>query len=176
MVAFLASLVLVFDADERHPFTTVRGTGPAVAYTREAPGGWTQHWLYSPQNPHDRGIVRTGRHAGDWELVQSHPEKGIVLSQHSGAERCPGPLGTVYVANGSHAPYFRPGVRDRMFPDPNDEADGRGARVRARRGDHRGLAGLDAPALALGRRARPLPGRVGLPARPRLPGRALGRS
>jgi hypothetical protein len=32
----------------------------------------------------------------------------------------------VYVAHGSHAAYFRPGVRDRTFPDPNDEADGRG--------------------------------------------------
>jgi len=35
----------------------------------------------------------------------------------------------VYLANGSHAAYFRPGVRDRMWPDPNDEADGRGAAV-----------------------------------------------
>jgi hypothetical protein len=134
MVAILASLVLVFDADERHPFTSVEGTGPAVAYTRQAPGGWTQHWLYSPENPQDRGIVRTGRHAGDWELVQTHPREGVVLGQHSGAERCP--VGrddlTVYVANGSHALYFRPGLRDRTFPDPNDEADGRGARVRPR--------------------------------------------
>ena len=133
MLALLASLVLVFDADERHPFTNVEGRGPAVAYTREAPGGWTQFWLYSPQNPHDRGILRTGRHAGDWELVQAHPTKGVVLSQHSGAERCPGPLGTVYVANGSHALYFAAGLRDRTFPDPNDEADGRGARVRPAR-------------------------------------------
>jgi hypothetical protein len=31
-----------------------------------------------------------------------------------------------FLANGSHAAYFRPGVRDRTFPDPNDEADGRG--------------------------------------------------
>ena len=35
----------------------------------------------------------------------------------------------MYLANGSHAAYFRPGVRDRMWPDPNDEADGRGAAV-----------------------------------------------
>ena len=132
MVALLASLVLVFDAQERHPFTTVEGRGAAIAYTRRAPGGWTQHWLYATQNPHDRGILRTGRHAGDWELIQSHPRKGVVLSQHSGAERCPGALGTVYVADGSHALYFRPGLRDRTFPDPNDEADGRGARVRPR--------------------------------------------
>src|SRR5215210_446775 len=33
----------------------------------------------------------------------------------------------VYVANGSHAAYFHAGVRDRIWPDPNDEADGRGA-------------------------------------------------
>ena len=136
MVAMLAALVLVFDAQERHPFTGVEGDGPPVAYTRQAPGGWTQHWLYSPQNPHDRGILRTGRHAGDWEMVQTHPRKGVVVTQHSTAERCgwdevePGP--TVYVAHGSHALYLRPGLRDRMFPEPNDEADGRGARARAR--------------------------------------------
>ncbi len=35
----------------------------------------------------------------------------------------------IYLANGSHAAYFRAGVRDRMWPDPNDEADGRGAVV-----------------------------------------------
>jgi hypothetical protein len=31
-----------------------------------------------------------------------------------------------FLANGSHAAYFRPGVRDRTFPDPNDEAGGDG--------------------------------------------------
>ena len=35
----------------------------------------------------------------------------------------------IYLANGSHAAYFRPGVRDRTWPDPNDEADGRGETV-----------------------------------------------
>jgi hypothetical protein len=35
----------------------------------------------------------------------------------------------VYVGNGSHAAYFRPGVRHRTWPDPNGEADGRGAVV-----------------------------------------------
>ena len=56
-----------------------------------------------------------------------------VYAQHSGAERCGWPsvrtLGSApvaYLANGSHAAYFRPGVRDRTFPDPNDEAEGRG--------------------------------------------------
>ncbi|MDP9384547.1 MAG: hypothetical protein M3P50_04830, partial [Actinomycetota bacterium] len=60
-----------------------------------------------------------------------------VLAQHSGAERCPWrevarhdghPV--VFVANGSHAAYLRPGVRDRTWPDPNDEADGAGRVVR----------------------------------------------
>ena len=36
----------------------------------------------------------------------------------------------MFIANGSHAIYSRPGVHDRPFPDPNDEADGRGRRVR----------------------------------------------
>ncbi len=38
----------------------------------------------------------------------------------------------VYAAHGSHASYLRPGVRDRTFPDPNDEADGRGVVVASR--------------------------------------------
>ena len=38
----------------------------------------------------------------------------------------------VYLANGSHAAYFHAGVRDRTWPDPNDEADGRGAVQRPR--------------------------------------------
>jgi hypothetical protein len=81
-------------------------------------------------------VVRTGRHAGDWELVQIRDGVEAVYSQHSGAERCPWSAvelrdgrPVVYLANGSHAAYFRPGVRDRMWPDPNDEAGGRGATV-----------------------------------------------
>jgi len=37
-----------------------------------------------------------------------------------------------FLANGSHAAYFRPGVRDRTFPDPNDEVEGRGRIQRPR--------------------------------------------
>jgi hypothetical protein len=62
-----------------------------------------------------------------------------VFSQHSGAERCgAGAVETrdgrfvVYVASDSHAAYFHPGVRDRMWPDPNDEARGDGAVVTPR--------------------------------------------
>ena len=38
----------------------------------------------------------------------------------------------VYLARGSHAAYFVTGLRDRTWPDPNDETDGRGLRVRPR--------------------------------------------
>jgi hypothetical protein len=110
-----------------------------VVYERTA-GDWRQWWLAYAANDQDRGIVRTGRHAGDWELVQVRFEGDrpveAVYAQHSGAERCPwsavekrGGQPVIYVANDSHASYFRPGVRDRMWPDPNDEADGRGEAV-----------------------------------------------
>ena len=77
----------------------------------------------------------------------------------------------VFLARGSHAAYFAPGVRDRMFPDPNDEADGRGRRVRpAARPDHGGVAAVDALRRPLGRVARGLgPGRDELTARPGVP-------
>ncbi len=38
----------------------------------------------------------------------------------------------MYSAHGSHASYLRAGMRDRMWPDPNDEADGRGRAVAPR--------------------------------------------
>jgi hypothetical protein len=62
---------------------------------------------------------------------------GATFAQHSWAEGCgwtevetAGQAPVVYVANGSHALYPRPGVADRPFPDPNDEADGEGRAIR----------------------------------------------
>src|SRR3954454_23098681 len=60
-------------------------------------------------------------------------------AQPSGAARC-GPAAVtlrggrpvVLTAHGSHASYLRAGTRDRMWPDPNDEADGRGVVTRPR--------------------------------------------
>ncbi|HEX8103700.1 MAG TPA: Vps62-related protein [Solirubrobacteraceae bacterium] len=138
--------VLVHDAAERSPATSVAAAGrggPAgpVAYRRVS-GAWRQYWLFYADNPQDRGIVRTGRHEGDWELVQyrvggrGRPLEAV-YAQHSGAERCGaaaielrGGHPVVHVANGSHASYFRAGLRDRTWPDPNDESDGRGAILR----------------------------------------------
>jgi hypothetical protein len=144
---------VVHDSRERDPLTSVRafagrvpgvepGTVRPVAYGRRT-GHWLQYWLLFGANTQDRGILRTGRHTGDWELVQlrlrrNRPVRAI-YSQHAGAESCGfgwasrqigRPL--VHVARGSHALYFVPGVRDRTWPAPNDEADGAGLRVRPR--------------------------------------------
>jgi len=107
---------------------------------------YLQYWLYYAYNDQDRGILRTGRHEGDWEFVQLRIGPGgapaaMTFAQHSGAERCgwdeivtasvdgdTAPV--VYVANGSHAAYPRAGTADRPWPDPNDVADGDGLEVR----------------------------------------------
>ena len=136
--------VLVHDSDERNPLASVARAGVAARAPRiygRVAGSWLQYWLFYAQNSQDRGVLRTGRHAGDWEMVQVRLEGGrpveAVYAQHSGAERCGWDDVTldsghpvVFVANGSHASYFVPGVRDRFWPDPNDEADGDGATVR----------------------------------------------
>ena len=116
-----------------------------AAYGRVATEGderWLQYWFFYAENPQDRSPLRTGRHGGDWELVQmrlgkhGRPDR-VVLSQHSWAESCTwhdidrhGDTPIVYVANASHANYSRLGAHDRPFPDPTDEADGEGERSR----------------------------------------------
>jgi hypothetical protein len=146
--------VVVHDSRDTSPLTSVEafaGRVPGVPDGRPEPtvygrraGRWLQYWMFFAAQDQDRGLLRTGRHEGDWEVVQYAVGDGAlvrgVYSQHRGAERCPAsairttargrPL--VFLANGSHAAYFVPGVRDRIFPDPNDEADGKGARVRPR--------------------------------------------
>jgi hypothetical protein len=116
----------------------------ARAARREDGGAWLQYWMFYPAQDQDRGLLRTGRHEGDWELVQFRLDRRgrpreAVYAQHSGAERCAWSVverkagrPVVYAARGSHASYLRAGVRDRMWPDPNDEADGRGAVFRPR--------------------------------------------
>jgi hypothetical protein len=150
--------VVVHDSRERWPLTAVASASAAVpgrgadrrpaAYARAVPAGrggvWLQYWLFYARQDQDRGVLRTGRHAGDWELVQYRLDAAgrpaeAVYAQHAGAERARwgavevrGGHPVVYVARGSHASYLRAGVRDRMWPDPNDEADGHGRVVRPR--------------------------------------------
>ena len=146
------------DSRERLPLASVaaadvdapgrgRDRRPA-AYARVARrrggGAWLQYWLYYRGQDQDRGVVRTGRHEGDWELIQVRVDREgepreVVYAQHGGGERCAWPEverrgghPVVYVARGLHASCLRRGVRDRMWPDPNDEADGRGRAVRPR--------------------------------------------
>jgi hypothetical protein len=143
--------VVVHDSAEPSPLTSVEafaGRVPGVPSGRPRPtvygrraGPWLQYWMLFEANVQDRGLLRTGRHEGDWELVQLRLRRGrpvqAVYAQHSGAEAC-GVRGfrrsrgrpVVFLARGSHAAYFQPGVRDRLWPDPNDETDGRGLRVR----------------------------------------------
>jgi hypothetical protein len=105
---------------------------------------WLQYWLFFLTNTQDRGIVNTGRHEGDWELVQVRlDERGrpdrVTLTQHSWAAGCrPDQLRSsegapvVFVANASHALYPRAGTGDRQWPDPDDEANGLARVVRPR--------------------------------------------
>jgi VPS62-like protein len=122
------------------------GPGRPLVYGRAANDGegrlWLQYWLFFTDNSQDRGILRTGRHSGDWELVQLRLGRDrrpveATFAQHTWAEGCAwGELEhernapVVYVAEGSHALYPRAGRADRPWPDPNDEADGAGRRVR----------------------------------------------
>jgi hypothetical protein len=138
--------LLRYDSDERHFARSVSDPPRALVYGRSARDGrgrmWLQYWLYFTANTQDRGVLRTGRHDGDWELVQVRLDARrrpveATFAQHSWAEGCGwGEVETaghglvVYVANGSHALYPRRGVADRPFPDPNDEADGEGRAIR----------------------------------------------
>lgn len=154
MTAALAAYapVVIHDSREQYPLASVAAAPsivpgrdpdrrPAVygrAVTSAGGGAWLQYWLYFPSQDQDRGIVRSGRHAGDWEMVQYRLDREgrpveAVYAQHSGAERCSWATveqrdgrPVVYAARGSHASYLRAGTRDRTWPDPNDEADGRG--------------------------------------------------
>jgi hypothetical protein len=139
--------IVVHDASETSPLSSADGGAPA-AYGRSVRqpdgGAWLQYWFYYTYQDQDRGVLRSGRHEGDWELVQfrvtasGRPVEAI-YAQHSGAERCGfgeittrGGRPVVFASHGSHASYVRAGARDRMWPDPNDEADGRGLVVRPR--------------------------------------------
>lgn len=144
-------------ASDSSPSASPGGAGRAAAggggrrriyghVAREGRTTWLQYWLFYADNPQDRGVVRTGRHEGDWEFMQLRVDaRGrpdlATLAQHHWAEGCAWSrlrhveaggraVPVVFVAKGSHATYSRPGVHDRPFPDPNDEAGGRGRRMR----------------------------------------------
>lgn len=95
-----------------------------------------QYWIFYTANTQDRGIVRTGRHAGDWEVVQVEVSKAgepeaATLAQHSWAERCSwsrlrrdGEAPLLFVAGGSHAAYSRRGSTIGRSPTPTTRRTG----------------------------------------------------
>src|SRR5687767_9381058 len=87
--------IVVHDSRESSPLVAADGARP-TAYHRTvslpAGGAWLQYWLYYEYQDQDRGILRSGRHEGDWELVQFRVSASgrpleAVYAQHSGAER-----------------------------------------------------------------------------------------
>jgi hypothetical protein len=111
---------------------------------RNQPGElWLQYWLFFYYN--DKAMLGSGRHEGDWELVQvrigsdGEPD-AATYSQHTNGESAiwgeiemesgpDGPSPVVYVARGSHACYFRPGTY-KQAPIVPDYCDARGPRLR----------------------------------------------
>ncbi len=148
--------VLVLDAREPGPPVAVEPflRGARGARARVAPPRvyghavrddgrlWLQYWFFYPDNPQDRGVVRSGRHEGDWEMLQvgldaNERPRAVTFAQHSWRQGCgwseigrDGAAPEAYVAHASHATYPRAGTHDRPWPDPNDEAPGDGRRVR----------------------------------------------
>jgi hypothetical protein len=148
--------VLVLDARKPWPPVAVGAflRGARAARARQAPrrvyghtvrdGGrlWLQYWFFYPDNPQDRGILRSGRHEGDWEMLQvalgaRDRPLAVTFAQHSWRQGCAwsdvahdGAAPVAYVAHASHATYPRRGEHDRPWPDPDDEARGDGLRVR----------------------------------------------
>ena len=147
-------------AASRSPLTSVEafaGRVPGVepgaprptVYGRRA-GPWLQYWLLLRATTR-RTAACCGpgatRATGRWSSTACARGRLVraVYAQHSGAESCgygAGPARPAAARSsssraGSHAAYFRPGLRDRTWPDPNDEADGRGrARPAAARAGH----------------------------------------
>jgi hypothetical protein len=112
------------------------------AVRRDSEGStWLQYWFFYYYN--DRAMLGTGRHEGDWEVVQFRIGPGgepdvATYSQHDGGQRCDwaevekeegpeGPVAVVYAARGSHACYFRPGTHKATLFEYNDD---KGPRVR----------------------------------------------
>ena len=96
---------------------------------------WLQYWLYYYFDK--QGRFGSGVHEGDWEMVQVRIDAAgnpdlAAYAQHSGGERCVWsqvnkdatgrPI--VYVAQSSHAAYFR--ADSYQDPTPDDDADGEG--------------------------------------------------
>jgi hypothetical protein len=99
---------------------------------------WLQYWFFFYFD--SQGDFGQNVHEGDWEMVQvglggANVPDTAAYAQHGDGERCDWATDVdavdgrpvVYVGQGSHASYFRPGHYD--DPDPDDDADGEGIQV-----------------------------------------------
>ena len=111
----------------------------------ETAAWWLDYWFYYYYDSLE--VLGIGVHEGDWEHIALRlDEEGIpdlaVYSRHgSESAACEGSVvewevsdantvsPNVYVANASHANYFRPGIYEREIYLPEDEANGNGGTV-----------------------------------------------
>jgi hypothetical protein len=165
-----ATSVAALAPDLRGEDTPLRATTPAmpdVAHGRVARGSdgrrWLQYWLLYADNTQDRGVVRTGRHLGDWEVVQVALDRSgrpveATYAQHKWAEACPY-RGPTVRSNGSHG-RIRGAGHDRPWPDPTTRPGGRAVVPRVEPFG-RGRAGRAVGETTGGPRAGERPARVG---------------
>lgn len=106
---------------------------------------WLQYWFFYYYNE-GRSVAHVGRHQGDWEMVQfgfrgdDDVPDVATYAQHTHQERCGWPVvenharvpigpqapPVVYVAEYSHASYFRPGTYETEVRQFHESADGNG--------------------------------------------------
>ena len=155
---------------------------PGPRSTAAGPGAGCSTGCSSPPSDQDRGVLRTGRHAGDWEMVQYAVRDGAlvrgVYAQHRGAERCAG--GAIRTRRAGRPLVFlarrlaRGVLRARACatgcgPTRTTRPTARGVRVRPRLvRDHRRRAAVDALPRAAGaaRDAGWVPGEMDSPRGP----------
>jgi hypothetical protein len=115
-----------------------------------ADGSWLQYWFFYFYNDYNLigDLIKAGLHEGDWEMIQIHldgrgaPDRAV-YAQHAHAgvrtwdqvdvlpgseqpaasEQAVSGRPIVYVARGSHASYFEPGIK--WTGDWFDHADGK---------------------------------------------------
>jgi hypothetical protein len=136
------------DAQRMHAVATYadRSYGRAV---RDSQGHyWLQYWFFYYYNPQNAGIINTGVHEGDWEMIQIgldgdlNPDVLTYARHHDEQSSClwnqvpkafvvDHDVPVVYIANGSHASYFNADhhARGALGLLPTDEADGLGYSV-----------------------------------------------
>lgn len=130
--------ILFYDSAERYRAVSINGT-PDTLYGRMAIEGadvWAQFWLWYECN----WSLLKGKHDGDWECVQYRVNPDGLIAEAAYAQHAHGQTRSwldvdrtggrphVYVANGTHASYFKPGWHRRTKVSL-ERANGKGRAV-----------------------------------------------